>query len=176
MHCSAGVGRTGTFIGTYAVLSSLHGIRKDKYSFLLPLLVREMRKQRICMVQSQAQYEFLYKSVLISTDEVRLETAETKMATLVDRGASVSAPYFMHPRAHPACYSVHACGTCQPFDRAYCVTEQAAAHQKVGSCPPCRGGSQGPQEPSRAGGGVRRRKPAGFGAPPAAIDLRCNSW
>jgi protein tyrosine phosphatase len=70
VHCSAGVGRTGTFIGTYAVLSSLHGVKRDKHSILIPLLVREMRKQRISMVQSLAQYEFLYKSALIASDEV----------------------------------------------------------------------------------------------------------
>ena len=70
VHCSAGVGRTGTFIGTYTVLSSLQDIRKDKFEISIPGLVRDMRKQRVCMVQRLAQYEFLYTSALIATDEV----------------------------------------------------------------------------------------------------------
>ncbi|EGD83266.1 hypothetical protein PTSG_13202, partial [Salpingoeca rosetta] len=70
VHCSAGVGRTGTFIATYAVLASLHYMRRDKkISWNLEDLVRRMRKQRVAMVQSAAQFEFMFKATLIAADQ-----------------------------------------------------------------------------------------------------------
>ena len=62
IHCSAGVGRTGTFIA----LSHLkHVISAQKaagadYGVSVFSIVRRLREQRIMMVETKEQYELLY--------------------------------------------------------------------------------------------------------------------
>lgn len=72
VHCSAGVGRTGTFIGVDRTLRRLW----DAFAYpsgdnRLPVcveeireLVREMKNERSRMVQTAEQYRFIYESVL----------------------------------------------------------------------------------------------------------------
>jgi protein tyrosine phosphatase len=58
VHCSAGIGRTGTFI---VVGFILHQIRKNGSSNVdIKGIVRHLRTQRAGMVQTEAQYKFLY--------------------------------------------------------------------------------------------------------------------
>ncbi|XP_028401071.1 receptor-type tyrosine-protein phosphatase F-like isoform X2 [Dendronephthya gigantea] len=60
VHCSAGVGRTGTFIGIFAMLDMIEATKTvDIYNF-----VCQMRTQRTHMVQVESQYVFLHKAVL----------------------------------------------------------------------------------------------------------------
>jgi protein tyrosine phosphatase len=63
-HCSAGIGRTGTFIGLAICL--------EKLKLGLPVnvmqTVRQMRKQRKGMVQTKEQYMFIYAAL---TDALR---------------------------------------------------------------------------------------------------------
>lgn len=62
IHCSAGVGRTGTFIA----LSHLkHAISAQKVAgadigVSIYSIVRRLREQRIMMVETKEQYELLY--------------------------------------------------------------------------------------------------------------------
>lgn len=56
-HCSAGVGRTGTFIGLDRYLDSCTEL-DDSLTVLD--VVKNMRKCRNFMVQAQAQFEYLY--------------------------------------------------------------------------------------------------------------------
>ncbi|XP_061185071.1 receptor-type tyrosine-protein phosphatase alpha-like [Saccostrea echinata] len=74
VHCSAGIGRTGTFIA-FDVLSR-YG--KDKGKVNVIKYVKAMRKDRMTMIQNVAQYVFLYhalyeffrrKGILIKKDE-----------------------------------------------------------------------------------------------------------
>jgi len=59
VHCSAGVGRTGTFIGMDYLIQQLYGEAKiDVYTLLM-----NMRLRRSQMVQSTEQYAFLHKLV-----------------------------------------------------------------------------------------------------------------
>jgi len=62
IHCSAGVGRTGTFIVIDAMLHLLRSQRKiDVFNYL-----NFIRTQRIHMVQVEEQYLFIYKALLES--------------------------------------------------------------------------------------------------------------
>lgn len=57
VHCSAGVGRTGTFIATDIIMQKL----KQEQKINIYDLVKKLREQRVKMVQSIEQYIFLYK-------------------------------------------------------------------------------------------------------------------
>lgn len=56
VHCSAGIGRTGTFVAIHMCLNrSLHGLDYD-----IKKVVKHLRTQRLGMVQSKEQYSFVY--------------------------------------------------------------------------------------------------------------------
>ncbi|KAM8875228.1 receptor-type tyrosine-protein phosphatase C isoform 2-T4 [Spinachia spinachia] len=60
VHCSAGVGRTGTYIGIDAMMECLEAEGKvDIYSYVVKL-----RKQRCLMVQVEAQYILIHQALL----------------------------------------------------------------------------------------------------------------
>lgn len=61
VHCSAGVGRTGTFIGLDRYLDSCAEL--DSELGVLDI-VRDMRASRNFMVQAQAQFVYLYEACL----------------------------------------------------------------------------------------------------------------
>ena len=59
IHCSAGVGRTGTFIAVYKLILDYFN---PKVSVLDPFkTVFEMRQQRMKMVQKPPQYVYVVK-------------------------------------------------------------------------------------------------------------------
>ncbi|XP_033636810.1 receptor-type tyrosine-protein phosphatase alpha-like [Asterias rubens] len=82
-HCSAGVGRTGTYIALDAMLEQARAEGQvDVLNF-----VREMRDKRYLMVQTQAQFKFIYEALLesslsentaISVDRFRQDYAKLK--------------------------------------------------------------------------------------------------
>ena len=67
VHCSAGVGRTGTFIIMYKVMDQTeemfadNSVKTEKIDIFNEVLA--LRSKRVEMVQSWAQYRFLYKSI-----------------------------------------------------------------------------------------------------------------
>ncbi|XP_062860865.1 receptor-type tyrosine-protein phosphatase O isoform X2 [Trichomycterus rosablanca] len=61
VHCSAGVGRTGTFI---ALDRLMQHIREHEYADILGM-VSEMRSHRLSMVQTEEQYGFIHQCVLL---------------------------------------------------------------------------------------------------------------
>ncbi|XP_037776898.1 receptor-type tyrosine-protein phosphatase alpha-like [Penaeus monodon] len=67
VHCSAGVGRTGTFIGLHNIMEEMdEGNSVDVYECVL-----RMRKCRMNMVQTQRQYAYLYKCALQYYEQIR---------------------------------------------------------------------------------------------------------
>ncbi|XP_039996623.1 receptor-type tyrosine-protein phosphatase O isoform X2 [Xiphias gladius] len=61
VHCSAGVGRTGTFI---ALDRLMQHIREHEFADILGM-VSEMRSHRLSMVQTEEQYVFIHQCVLL---------------------------------------------------------------------------------------------------------------
>ena len=61
VHCSAGVGRTGTFVGLDRFLDSCAELNSD---LSVLEIVRDMRSSRNFMVQAQAQFVYLYEACL----------------------------------------------------------------------------------------------------------------
>ena len=63
VHCSAGVGRSGSFIALDWLLQELEEGSLDELADTedpIPKVVTELRKQRMMMVQSGSQFHFLY--------------------------------------------------------------------------------------------------------------------
>ena len=71
VHCSAGVGRTGTFIAVYKLVSDY---MDNKIRALdVKNTVLQMRRCRMRMVQQKEQYAYIFKCL---RDEVRTEEGE----------------------------------------------------------------------------------------------------
>ncbi|KAJ7327254.1 hypothetical protein JRQ81_017013 [Phrynocephalus forsythii] len=85
VHCSAGVGRTGTFIVIDAMLDMMHSERKvDVYGF-----VSRIRAQRCQMVQTDMQYVFIYQALLehylYGDTELEVTSLETHLQKIYNK-------------------------------------------------------------------------------------------
>ncbi|XP_069833306.1 receptor-type tyrosine-protein phosphatase alpha isoform X1 [Dendropsophus ebraccatus] len=85
VHCSAGVGRTGTFIVIDAMLDMMNAEKKvDVYGF-----VSRIRAQRCQMVQTDMQYVFIYQALLehflYGDTELEVTSLETHLQKLYNK-------------------------------------------------------------------------------------------
>lgn len=85
VHCSAGVGRSGTFIALEHLIDELDQGHFDDLttSDQDPIFdtVNRLREQRMTMVQSESQYHFLYDS-LLNAFQQRLRTKDGRSTPL----------------------------------------------------------------------------------------------
>ena len=67
VHCSAGVGRTGTFIALYNlyrdILSQIHDEKNKKITLNFMNLVRKMKEMRMHLVETEDQNNLIYQFV-----------------------------------------------------------------------------------------------------------------
>ena len=67
VHCSAGVGRTGTFIALYNlyrdILNQIHDEKNKKITLNFMNLVRKMKEMRMHLVETEDQYNLIYQFV-----------------------------------------------------------------------------------------------------------------
>ena len=63
VHCSAGVGRTGTFIALWNLMDSA----RDQHMVDVPATVKRLRDSRYKMVQTADQYKFIYHAIAIAS-------------------------------------------------------------------------------------------------------------
>lgn len=80
VHCSAGVGRTGTFIALYNLKRCIDDqfICKVDFGVSVFSAVRRLREQRMHMVQTVEQYEFIHDLVEKWIDEWNVKNEEAK--------------------------------------------------------------------------------------------------
>ncbi|XP_042371030.1 receptor-type tyrosine-protein phosphatase C isoform X2 [Plectropomus leopardus] len=88
IHCSAGVGRTGTYIGIDAMMEGLEAEgRVDIYGYVVRL-----RRQRCLMVQVEAQYILIHQALLehnqFGETEVMLSELHSTLSTLTEKTSS----------------------------------------------------------------------------------------
>ncbi|KAK5618242.1 hypothetical protein CRENBAI_020405 [Crenichthys baileyi] len=87
VHCSAGVGRTGTYIGIDAMMEGLEAeSRVDIYGY-----VAQLRRQRCLMVQVEAQYILIHQALLeynqFGETEVTLSELHSTLSTLKQKNS-----------------------------------------------------------------------------------------
>ena len=67
VHCSAGIGRTGTFISLYnlyhEIYEQINNINSNEIKFSIMNLVRKLKEMRLYLVESENQYIFLYQFI-----------------------------------------------------------------------------------------------------------------
>ena len=75
VHCSAGVGRTGTFISMYFLEKEILYQIENKFDVIrinIFNLVRKLKEMRLYMVQATVQYQFVYLFVQYLLDTINV--------------------------------------------------------------------------------------------------------
>ena len=74
VHCSAGIGRTGTFISMYnlyhEILAQIKDIKTQEITFSIMNLVRQLKEMRLYLVENENQYILLYQFVYLLLKQI----------------------------------------------------------------------------------------------------------
>ena len=76
VHCSAGVGRTGTVISIFQIFYiAMKNLEKNLTNFNLNIfnIARRLKEQRRYMIQTSVQYELVYKFSYIMLKKLALD-------------------------------------------------------------------------------------------------------
>jgi len=77
IHCSAGIGRTGTVI-TIRMLMRLYELKGHLEERDIPRTVQKVRLQRSGMVQTEAQYNFIYQAIVFYVETIEQRNTKSK--------------------------------------------------------------------------------------------------
>ncbi|XP_061180592.1 receptor-type tyrosine-protein phosphatase kappa-like [Saccostrea echinata] len=89
VHCSAGVGRTGTYIGLNVLLQQGRQTgRINVFEF-----VKQMREDRMTMVQTVEQYVFLHKALLCGFQDIETVISERDLQAKVHTPLKEASPF-----------------------------------------------------------------------------------
>jgi len=66
VHCSAGVGRTGSLIASQIAIEKL----QKNQTVNIKQIVEDMRKQRHGLIQTGKQFEFVYRAIAEGTEKI----------------------------------------------------------------------------------------------------------
>ncbi|KAL4221015.1 Eukaryotic-type carbonic anhydrase [Mactra antiquata] len=96
VHCSAGIGRTGTFIALDILTEQ--GISEQSVNVYE--CIKDLREQRMSMVQTHEQYEYLHRCITYTltfgSDPLTADYVQSKLASLDDRIYSKQFKMFDH--------------------------------------------------------------------------------
>jgi len=88
VHCSAGLGRTGTFIAAHMEASRIVNCRGDEHPFANVMLDCDcMRRVRVGTIQSAEQYQFVFR---IIQDFAKYIQEQSKSKPTLDYGAAIT--------------------------------------------------------------------------------------
>ncbi|XP_041953919.1 tyrosine-protein phosphatase non-receptor type 11b isoform X2 [Alosa sapidissima] len=101
VHCSAGIGRTGTIIVIDILIDIINRQGLD-CDIDIPKTIQQVRQQRSGMVQTEAQYKFIYMAVqqYIDTAQKRLEE-EQRNKTKEREYSNIKYPPMTNARVKP---------------------------------------------------------------------------
>ena len=73
VHCSAGVGRSGTFISLYnlynIIMKQINDVNTNEIKFSIMDIVRQLKEMRLRSVENEKQYLYLYQFVTLLLNE-----------------------------------------------------------------------------------------------------------
>lgn len=95
IHCSAGVGRSGTFIALEYLLAQVESgaiLDAKEGDDMIYDVVNHLREQRMLMVQMEGQYQFLYEVIRDQLKERRLQASRQHSPELRTQASGPKAP------------------------------------------------------------------------------------